>query len=77
MLLLLDHLWIDRAHFCGLSLGGLVAIWLGIHAPERLSAWSLPIRRRASVRGRVGAKNRDGAEFGHGSACHGRPWSGG
>jgi 3-oxoadipate enol-lactonase len=35
LLLLMDHLSIDRAHLCGLSLGGLVSQWLGICAPER------------------------------------------
>jgi 3-oxoadipate enol-lactonase len=35
LLLLMDHLLIDRAHLCGLSLGGLVSQWLGIYAPER------------------------------------------
>jgi 3-oxoadipate enol-lactonase len=35
LLSLMDHLSIDRAHVCGLSLGGLVSLWLGIHAPER------------------------------------------
>jgi 3-oxoadipate enol-lactonase len=34
---LLDALSVDRAHFCGLSLGGLVGQWLGVHAPERLN----------------------------------------
>jgi 3-oxoadipate enol-lactonase len=33
---LLDALNISRVHFCGLSLGGLVGQWLGIHTPERL-----------------------------------------
>lgn len=33
---LLDGLGIAQAHFCGLSLGGLVGQWLGINAPERL-----------------------------------------
>ena len=36
VLFLLDSLQIDRVHFCGLSLGGMVAMWLGIHAPERV-----------------------------------------
>lgn len=36
VLFLLEHLGIDRVHFCGLSLGGLVAMWIGIHAPERV-----------------------------------------
>jgi 3-oxoadipate enol-lactonase len=34
---LMDGLAIDRAHFLGLSLGGFVGQWLGVHAPERLS----------------------------------------
>jgi 3-oxoadipate enol-lactonase len=37
VLLLLDHLAIERVSFCGLSLGGIVGMWMGIHAPERVS----------------------------------------
>ncbi|OPA93662.1 3-oxoadipate enol-lactonase [Pseudomonas fluorescens] len=33
---LLDALDIHRAHFCGLSMGGLIGQWLGINAGERL-----------------------------------------
>jgi 3-oxoadipate enol-lactonase len=33
---LLDSLQIDRVHFLGLSLGGMVGQWLGIQAPERI-----------------------------------------
>jgi 3-oxoadipate enol-lactonase len=33
---LLDHLHIARAHFCGLSLGGMTGMWLGANAPQRL-----------------------------------------
>jgi 3-oxoadipate enol-lactonase len=33
---LLDALGIARVHFLGLSLGGFVGQWLGIHAPERI-----------------------------------------
>ena len=33
---LLDALHIGRVHFCGLSLGGMVGQWLGIHVPERI-----------------------------------------
>ena len=33
---LLDSLRLDRVHFCGLSMGGSIGIWLGIHAPHRL-----------------------------------------
>lgn len=32
---LLDHLNIDRAWFCGISMGGLTGLWLGRFAPER------------------------------------------
>lgn len=32
----LDSLRLDRVHFCGLSMGGSIGIWLGIHAPNRL-----------------------------------------
>ena len=34
---LLNYLNIDRAHICGISLGGMTALWLGIHAPERVN----------------------------------------
>ncbi|MFO1322894.1 MAG: 3-oxoadipate enol-lactonase [Burkholderiales bacterium] len=33
---LLDHLEIGRAHVCGLSLGGMTGMWLGVHAPDRV-----------------------------------------
>ncbi len=33
---LLDALAIPRAHFCGISMGGMTGQWLGIHAPQRL-----------------------------------------
>jgi 3-oxoadipate enol-lactonase len=33
---LLDGLGMERAHFCGLSMGGMVAMWLGAEAPERV-----------------------------------------
>jgi 3-oxoadipate enol-lactonase len=36
LLRLLDALAIERAHFCGLSIGGLVGMWLAAHAPERI-----------------------------------------
>jgi 3-oxoadipate enol-lactonase len=32
---LLDRLGIERASFCGLSLGGMVGMWLAANAPER------------------------------------------
>jgi 3-oxoadipate enol-lactonase len=33
---LLDSLCLDRVHFCGLSMGGMIGMWLGIQAPNRL-----------------------------------------
>jgi 3-oxoadipate enol-lactonase len=28
---------LDRVHFCGLSMGGMIGMWLGVNAPERLN----------------------------------------
>jgi 3-oxoadipate enol-lactonase len=36
LLALLDRHSIPRAHVCGLSLGGMVAMWLAAHAPQRV-----------------------------------------
>jgi 3-oxoadipate enol-lactonase len=36
VLALLDRLEVTRAHVAGLSLGGMVAMWLAAHAPERV-----------------------------------------
>ena len=33
---LLDGLNIPSAHFCGLSMGGMTGIWLGVNAPDRI-----------------------------------------
>jgi 3-oxoadipate enol-lactonase len=33
---LLDHLDIQRAHLCGLSLGGMTALWVAAHHPARV-----------------------------------------
>lgn len=33
---LLDALAIPRAHFCGISMGGMTGQWLGIHQPRRV-----------------------------------------
>ena len=37
VLALLDALKLDKVHFCGLSMGGLIGQWLGINASERLN----------------------------------------
>ena len=36
VLAVLDDLDIERAHFCGISMGGLTGQWLGVHAAERI-----------------------------------------
>jgi 3-oxoadipate enol-lactonase len=36
VLALMDALGIERASYCGLSIGGMVGVWLGAHAPERV-----------------------------------------
>lgn len=36
VLALLDHVGVARADVCGVSIGGLTALWLGIHAGERV-----------------------------------------
>jgi 3-oxoadipate enol-lactonase/4-carboxymuconolactone decarboxylase len=35
-LALLERLGVQRAHVCGTSLGGMVGMWLAVHAPEHL-----------------------------------------
>lgn len=35
-LAVLDAAGAGRAHVCGISLGGITAMWLGVHAPERI-----------------------------------------
>ncbi len=37
VLLLLDALDLDRIHFCGLSMGGMIGMWLGANAPARVN----------------------------------------
>jgi 3-oxoadipate enol-lactonase len=41
VLALLDRLEIERASVGGVSLGGMTAMWLGIHAPERVDRLAL------------------------------------
>ncbi len=33
---LLDHLGAPRAHLCGLSIGGIISLWVAAHHPERV-----------------------------------------
>jgi 3-oxoadipate enol-lactonase len=36
VLALLDGLHLESVHFCGLSMGGMIGMWLALHAPHRL-----------------------------------------
>jgi 3-oxoadipate enol-lactonase len=36
VLAVLDALGLARASFCGISIGGMIGLWLAIHAPERV-----------------------------------------
>lgn len=66
-LALADAHGIERFAFCGLSLGGMIAQWLAVHAPERVSAIVLAntsprpdaermeARRKAVLAGGMGA----------------------
>jgi 3-oxoadipate enol-lactonase len=47
---ILDAAGVDRAHVCGLSLGGLTAMWLGVHAPDRIRSLIL-----SSTAARIGS----------------------
>jgi 3-oxoadipate enol-lactonase len=38
---LLNELEIDRAHFCGLSMGGMTGMWLGVYAAPRIERLAL------------------------------------
>src|SRR4051794_237109 len=51
---LLDELGHDRAHFVGLSLGGMTGMWLGMHAPARIEKLVLLCTSRGCARPRRG-----------------------
>jgi 3-oxoadipate enol-lactonase len=38
---LLDSLGVDRVAYCGISLGGMIGLWLAAHAPDRVAALGL------------------------------------
>ena len=52
-LAILDAEGARQAHICGISLGGLTAMWLGVHAPDRVSSLVLANTRRAHRHGAV------------------------
>jgi 3-oxoadipate enol-lactonase len=41
VLALLDALGVERAAYCGISLGGMIGMWLAAHQPDRISALGL------------------------------------
>ena len=41
VLRLMDDLGVHRAHYAGLSLGGMIGQWLAVHAPERIDRLAL------------------------------------
>jgi 3-oxoadipate enol-lactonase len=51
VLSLMDAVQAERASFCGVSLGGLVGLWLGIHAPYRVEKLIL-----ANTAAKIGTK---------------------
>ena len=52
VLALMDALDIGRAHFCGLSIGGLTGQWLAINAPERFDRMAF-----CATAARIGSAN--------------------
>jgi 3-oxoadipate enol-lactonase len=64
---LLDALKLPRVHFCGLSIGGLTGMWLGIHAPDRcrkivLCNTALKIGTTEGWNARIETVTRDGIQ---------------
>jgi 3-oxoadipate enol-lactonase len=49
-LAILDAVGIESAHVCGISLGGITAMWLGVHAPRRITSLVL-----ANTAARIGS----------------------
>jgi len=41
VLALLDSAGVERAAYCGISLGGMIGMWLAAHAPDRITALGL------------------------------------
>lgn len=62
---LMDKLEVERAHFCGISLGGMAGLWMAQHAPERLRSLVLANTSAFTMdpsllRGRMEKIERDG-----------------
>ena len=69
VLALLDELRIDKVHFCGLSVGGVIGQWLGANAPERLR--SLILCNTAAKIGTPESWNKRIADVGTWAGQHG------
>ncbi|MEM7012446.1 MAG: 3-oxoadipate enol-lactonase [Verrucomicrobiota bacterium] len=62
---ILDSLGLERVHFCGLSLGGMVGIWLAQNAPDRIDRLVIAntaakIEDTTLLRNRIDLVKRDG-----------------
>jgi 3-oxoadipate enol-lactonase len=67
LLALIDELEIERAGLCGLSIGGMISMWIAANAPERVSrlvvcCTSAYLGPDAGYGGRAVAVRRDGIE---------------
>lgn len=60
VLAILDALHIKQAHFCGISMGGLTGLWLGVHAGPRLR--SVTVANSAAKIGTEAAWNERAAQ---------------
>src|SRR5688572_23826742 len=49
-LAILDEVGVESAHVCGISLGGITAMWMGVHAPRRVKSLVL-----ANTAARIGS----------------------
>lgn len=50
---MLDEQGVEKVHFCGLSMGGLIGQWMGLHAPERIHQLVL-----SNTAAKIGTENR-------------------
>jgi 3-oxoadipate enol-lactonase len=62
---MLDSLRLERVHFCGLSMGGMIGMWLGVNARERLHRLVLcntaaRIGTKEAWNGRIATVRKDG-----------------
>ena len=67
LLALLDHLQLNRFNFCGLSMGGMIGMWLGLHAAKRVEKLVLcntapKIGSMETWNARIASVRRDGME---------------